>query len=157
MKNLLSEIEIKTLNKFGQFEMTASHTYMHLANSMKTISAFGAEKFFNAESDDERVHYRAIEEFMNDMGAQLSVESLESENTAIPDIKSALETAYQMELELMEAYEKSAINPELSFKVKLKLYEFVEIQTKAVGEYGDLLARIALTNDMLLFDKELGN
>jgi hypothetical protein len=36
------------------------------------------------------------------------------------------------------------------------LIDFVNIQRKSVGEYGDLLARFAKASDILIFDKELG-
>ena len=65
--------------------------------------------------------------------------------------------AYQMEKDLLMEYEKSAKNSELSLKVVLLLQDFTTHQVGAVGEYGDLLARLALTNNMLLFDQELGN
>lgn len=157
MEKLLNEVEIKTLNKFGQFELTASQTYLFLANRMKTLSCFGAEKLFNGESDGERYHYRKIEKFMNDLGCELSVEALDKADHAISNIKEALELAYMMEKDLLDAYETAARNSELSLKVVLLLQDFTTHQVSAVGEFSDLLARIELTNDMLLFDKELGN
>ena len=156
MEKLLNEVEIKTLNKFGQFELTASQTYLFLANRMKTLSCFGAEKLFNSESDGERDHYRKIEKFMNDLGCELSVEALDKADHAISNIKEALELAYIMEKDLLDAYETAARNSELSLKVVLLLQDFTTHQVSAVGEFSDLLARIELTNDMLLFDKELG-
>ena len=157
MEKLLSEAEIKTLNKFGQFELTASHTYLFLANRMKSLSYFGAEKFFNSESDSEREHYRKIEKFMSDLGCELSVEGVDKADHPVTNVKEALELAYMIEKDLLDAYETAARNSELSLKVVLLLQDFTTHQVEAVGEYGDLLARIELTNDMLLFDKELGN
>jgi ferritin len=123
---------------------------------MKSLGYFGAEKFFANESKDERKHYAKTSDFMNKMNAELSVESLEAVKLNINDIKEALEFAYNMEKELMEEYEKSARRSDLSLKVVLLLQEFVEVQVDAVGEYGDLLNRLALTDNMLLFDIELG-
>jgi ferritin len=157
MENLLTDIEQKELNKFGKLELTASQSYLHLANRMKTLGYFGAEKFFMDESNGEREHYQKIEKFANDMGAELSVESLDGVNTDVKDIKSALQMAYQMEKDLMMAYETSARRADISLKVVLLLQDFTTHQVGAVGEYGDLLARLELTDNMLLFDQELGN
>jgi ferritin len=157
MENLLTDIEQKELNKFGKLELTASQSYLHLANRMKTLGYFGAEKFFMAESNGEREHYQKIEKFANDMGAELSVESLDGVNTDVKDIRSALQMAYQMEKDLMMAYETSARRADISLKVVLLLQDFTTHQVGAVGEYGDLLARLELTDNMLLFDQELGN
>ena len=157
MENLLTDIEQKELNKFGKLELTASQSYLHLANRMKTLGYFGAEKFFMAESNGEREHYQKIEKFANDMGAELSVESLDGVNTDVKDIRSALQMAYQMEKDLLMAYETSARRADISLKVVLLLQDFTTHQVGAVGEYGDLLARLELTDNMLLFDQELGN
>ena len=157
MENLLTEIEQKELNKFGLLELTASQNYLHLSNRMKTLGYFGAEKFFLSESNSERDHYGKIEKFANDLGGEVSVESLGKVTTTVANIKEALEHAYQMEKDLMMEYEKAAIRTDLSLKVVLLLQDFTTHQVGAVGEYGDLLARLALTDNMLLFDQELGN
>jgi ferritin len=157
MESLLTPTEQTELNKFGLLELTASHTYLHLANRMKTLGYFGAEKFFAGESEDERKHYARHEDFMNKFNCELTVEGLSSITSDVKDIKEALEMAYQMEVDLLNEYEKSCKLPDLSIKVVLLLQEFVEIQVDAVGEYGDLLTRLALTDNMLLFDQELGN
>jgi ferritin len=155
MENLLTETEQKELNKFGKLELTASQAYLHLSNRMKSLSYFGAEKFFMSESNSERKHYRKLEKFANDLGGELSVEALGVMTSDVKNIKDALEMAYQMEKDLLNEYETSAKRADLSLKVVLLLQEFTTHQVGAVGEYGDLLARLALTNDMLLFDKEL--
>lgn len=157
MENLLKPAEEKALNKFGQFELTASNTYLFLSNRMKSLGYFGAEKFFKEESDSERAHYCKLEEFANNLGSELTVETIDKVNYEVSNISEALELAYQMEKDLLDAYETAANNSELSLKVVLLLQGYVEEQVASVGEYGDLLARLKLTTDMLLFDKELGN
>ena len=156
MENLLTEIEQKELNKFGRLELTASHTYLHLANRMKTLGYFGAEKLFLEESLGERDHYNKIEKYCNDLGGELSTDAIDAVKCECTDIRSALEMAYEMEKDLLMAYEKSAEMP-MTLKVRLLLQDFTTHQVGAVGEYGDLLARLALTDNMLLFDQELLN
>ena len=153
---ILSDSELKELNKFGTFELTASQTYLKLSNRMKSLGYFGAEKFFLSESNSERDHYGKLEEFANNLGAELEVPSLQAVSCDCTDIKSALMMAYKMEKDLLMAYEESAQKGELSLKVRLLLQDFTTHQVGAVGEYGDLLARVALTDNMLLFDQELG-
>jgi len=154
MKPLLSDIEIKALNTFGLFELTASHTYMHLANRMKSLGYFGMEAFFKNESDDERLHYLKLEQFMNDMNCELEVPSLDPVKSDITNVESALVMAYDMELTLLNLYEK-VYSSEVSGKVKVVLQEFITIQTGAVGEYGDLINRLKLTDNMLVFDADM--
>lgn len=153
---ILSEAELKELNKFGTFELTASQTYLKLSNKMKSLGYFGAEKFFVSESNSEREHYLKLEAFANDLGAELDVPALQAGQCDCTDIRGALMMAYKMEKDLLMAYEESAQKMELSLKVRLLLQDFTTHQVGAVGEYGDLLARLALTDNMLLFDQELG-
>jgi len=157
MEKLLTDIEQKELNKFGRLELTASHTYMHLANRMKTAGYFGAEKLFTEESLGERNHYNKIEQFCNNLGGELSTDALDAVKCDCKDVKGALEMAYEMERDLLMAYETSANKTELSLKVRLLLQDFTTHQVGAVGEYMDLLARLMLTDNMLLFDQELLN
>ena len=153
--SLLTETEIKELNKFGQFELTASHTYMHLTNRMKSLAYFGAEAFFAGESEDERKHYSKLEQFMNDMNCELAVKALDAVTSDIKDIMGALEMAYEMESILLKEYEKTYNSTEISAKVKILLQDFINVQVGAVGEYGDLINRLKLTDNMLLFDADL--
>jgi ferritin len=154
LEKLLTEKELEELNKFGTFELTASHVYLYLSNKMQVMGFFGVEKFFLDESDDERKHFKKIQDFANNLNCELRVETLQSVNIKISSIKEALEVSYKMEKDLMNEYEKSASNNELSLKVRLLLQEFLDFQVKATGEFSDLLNRLELTNNMLLFDQE---
>jgi ferritin len=155
METLLTDIECKELNKFGRLELIASHAYLQLANRMQSLSYFGAEQFFMNESNGERDHYRKIGKFMNDLNCEISVEPVEAGPCECKDIKDALMLAYEMERDLLTAYETAAKRTDLSLKVVLLLQDFTSHQVEAVGEYNDLIARLALTDDMLLFDKDL--
>jgi ferritin len=157
METLLTEVEQKVLNKFGKLELTASQAYLLLSNRMKTLGYFGAEKMFLGESKDERKHYLKIEQFCNNLNGELSVEQINTMQCDCQDLESALTMAYEMEKDLLLEYEKSAMDSELSLKVVLLLQEFTTHQVTAVGEFSDLLTRLKLTNNMLLFDQELGN
>jgi ferritin len=156
MKKILSEIEMKEINKFGKFELTASHVYLHLAITMKTLGYFGAEKFFISESLSEREHFEKLSQFANNLGEQISIPAVSIENYEVNSIKEALEIAYEMENDLLDSYEKATELANISTKVKLLFQDFTTHQVGAVGEYGDLIARLSLTTDMLLFDNELG-
>lgn len=154
MEKLLTEYEIKALNKFGKFEFTASHVYQHLTNRMKSLGYFGAEAFFLKESLDERTHYAKLEQFMNDMNCELTVESLNAVTSNVQSIGDALEMAFKMEAELLAEYEKE-YSADITPKVKTLLQDFINIQVGAVGEYGDLINRLKLTDNMLVFDADM--
>ena len=154
MKKLLTTQEVEMINKLGVEELTASQTYLHLSNTMKTIGFFGAEKFFMNESNSEREHYNKLEAFMNDMNEQIEVRTLQAVNIEIEDLMEAFEHALEMEMNLLgqyeEAYKKS------SPKLQALIHHFLELQVESVGEYGDLIARLSRTNEPILIDQELG-
>jgi ferritin len=155
MKKLLKDTEIELINGLAKRELEASHMYLHLANCMRNKGFFGAEKFFTSESLDERKHYNKWAQFMNDMYEEISVPALDAVTVDSDSLVDALEVALEAEESLLEAYE-DACKKDVSTKVLIKLYDFVEVQTKAVGEYADLLARIELTNEPIFIDQELG-
>ena len=154
MKKLLTSQEVEMMNNLGNLEMVASHTYKHLANSMKTIGFFGAEKFFNEESLSELTHYDKLEGFMNDMNEQLEVRSLDAVDEEIGELMQAFNCAVEMEADLLEEYEFAW--EKSSPKMKAFLKEMIDIQVQSVGEYGDLIARLSRTSEPILVDQELG-
>jgi ferritin len=154
MKKLLTTQEVEMINKLGVEELTASQTYLHLSNTMKTIGFFGAEKFFMNESNSEREHYNKLEAFMNDMNEQIEVRTIQAVNIEIDDLMEAFEHALEMEMNLLGQYE--AAWDKSSAKLKPLLHHFIELQVESVGEYGDLIARLSRTNEPILIDQELG-
>lgn len=155
MEKLLTETEIKVLNKFGLLELTASQTYLNLASIMQMKGAFGAEAFFRKESDSEREHFDKLRTFMNNLNVKINVPSIADPECDCGTIKESLVVAYEMERDLMLEYEKEAKNSELSLKVVLLLQDFTTHQVGAVGEYSDLIAISELTNDELLLDNKI--
>ena len=154
MEKLLTEVEIKALNKLGTFELTASHVYQHLTNRMKSLGYFGAEAFFLKESLDERTHYTKLAAFMNDLNCELEVASLMAVTSDTASIGDALDMAYKMEADLLAEYERVS-NMDITRKTVILLQDMINIQVGAVGEYGDLINRLKLTDNMLVFDADL--
>jgi ferritin len=154
MRQLISEEEITIVNALGHQELMASQAYLHLSIMMKNLGFFGAEKFFMEESISEREHFGTLNNFMNNMGEAISVMAIDAQSFDVDSLMDALEYAYDMEADLLQKYESAyeSVSP----KLKALIYDFLKIQTKSVGEYGDLIARLGLTNEPILIDQELG-
>ena len=160
VKSLLPKAIEAMLNEAVQSELYASHLYKHVANQLQRIGYFGAQKFFASESADELEHYQKHADFLNDRGTVAKVPMLEAITDPVASLRDALEIAYETELQLGKDYDRwykaSADEP----SVQQHLLQFIEIQRKSVGEYGDLLARMdrAGANEaaILLIDQELG-
>jgi ferritin len=157
--NLLRKETQDILNKAVKSELYASHLYKHVSNQMQRIGYFGAQKFFAGESADELTHYQRIADYMNDRGAMAATPALEACSEKPTSLYDAIELGYETELQLANDYETWYKTCGCVFTQQF-LLQFLEIQRKSVGEYGDLLARLdRVSNDecgVLIIDKELG-
>lgn len=140
-------------------EMSQSHLWKHIANHMQRAGYFGAQKYFLKESDEELEHYQMNVDFQNDVGAVATVPEIDKQVGVFDTLNKAIEQAYKTELEVYQDYSRF-YTKESDPVVKQFLLQFLEIQRKAVGAYGDLLARLEIAGGdkaaMLLIDQELG-
>jgi ferritin len=157
-RNFLKPETQAMLNKAVHSELYASNLYKHLSNQMQRMGFFGAQKFFAGESADELTHYQKLADYMNDRGSVANIPMVEAMRDKPTSLLDAIEVAFDTEVELMENYEKWY--DEADCFTKQFLLQFLEIQRKSVGEYGDLLARLELIGDdkcgLIIIDQELG-
>lgn len=157
-KPLISKQVESSLNAAIASEFYASHLYRHLANHLQRLGYFGAQKFFLGEAADELTHQQKLVDFMNDMGAVAQTPAIEAMTEAVASLADALEAAYDTEVQLLKDYVKwhGGSDP----VTQQFLLQFIEIQRKAVGEFGDLISRLERCGDdkaaLLMLDKELG-
>jgi ferritin len=159
-KMIISADHKKMLDEAVHSELYASNLYKHIANQLQRLGYFGASKFFLNESADELKHYQLHVEFQNDVGTVAKVPMVEAMNETIETFSDAIETGYETELELLTNYQSWYLEAADDSIVQQFLLQFLEIQRRSVGEYGDLLSRIQLVDQdkagMLLIDQELG-
>ena len=138
-------------------EMLASHTYRHFATKMQMMGYFGTQSFFLHESNDELTHFQKIVDFLNDVGYEAEMPAIPSITGDASSLMAALESSFNMERDLLDLYvDIYKMNDPVSQQI---LLEFIEIQRKAVGEYGDLIARLEIIKDdpcgFIIFDQEM--
>lgn len=157
MKKLLSKAEMAKIEDAAQKELEVSNFYKHLSNHLQGIGYFGSAKFFANESGEELKHYQLWADFVNDRGGILDVPEVQGYAVTITKLQEAFETYYQKEKELGDFYNEWYMSTK-DATVHQRLIEFVEIQTKSIGEAGDFLATIEQCEDdkaaLLLFDKQ---
>jgi ferritin len=126
---------------------------------LQKLGYFGSQKYFLAESAEELTHYQMHVEFMNDMGDCADLPKIDAVTDKVTDIGDALEVGYNIEMDVYKQYKdfyKKAEDEDVS--VAQYLLQFVEIQRKAVGHYGDLLAKYKIaeaTKELLEFDQHI--
>lgn len=139
-------------------ELYASHLYKHVANQLQRLGYFGGQKHFLAESADELEHYQRHADYMNDRGSVAEIPPLPRGTEPVESLRDALQLAYDTELGLQENY--AQWYSDVDVITQQHLLQFLEIQRKSVGEYGDLLSRLDRAEDdpcgLLMIDQELG-
>lgn len=158
LKSFLTQQTDDILNEAISEELHASHLYRHIANQCQRLGFFGAQKFFQNESNDELWHYQLIVDFINDRGSVAETPVIDAIHKDVADLSDALTLGYEAEIALGDKYAnwyKKSL-PADPFAAQF-LLQFLEIQRKSIGQYGDLLSRLNLGGDLLVFDKELGD
>lgn len=154
---LLSPTALQWLDKSAESEMYAHFLYQYIANQLQRLGLFGSQQYFLKESVDELAHYNILVGFVNDMGGCLGTPAVPKIGDSVKNISDALEIAYETELSLLNHYKEfyNTIEEE-DAATAVFLNQFLSIQTKSVGEYGDLIARLSLNpTDVFEFDEYL--
>ena len=142
LKSLLTPSMKKGLQKAIYAELYQSNLWKHIANQLQRLGYFGGQKYFLAESAEELTHYQIFVDFINDMGDVADVPKIDAIEDDIDSIATALQVAYDMELDVYNQYKKFYEEAEdEDVTVSIFMQQFVTIQLKAVGTYGDLISR----------------
>lgn len=161
LKSLLKPNVESILNDAISEELHASHLYRHLSAQCQRLGLFGASKYFKSESADELEHYQFIVDYINDRGSVAKTPDIASVTDKVNTLESALTIAYNKELSLGIKYDEwyEQIEDEDPTTARF-LLQFLEVQQRSIGEYGDLLARLKLADNegagILIIDKEMG-
>lgn len=161
LKSLLSPSMRKGLQDAVYTELYQSNLWKSLANQLQRLGYFGSQKYFLAESAEELTHYQMHVEFMNDMNDCTDLPKIDAIADKVTDIGDALEIGYNTELDVYNQYKdfyKKAEDEDVS--VAQYFLQFIEIQRKAVGHYGDLLAKYKVaetTKELLEFDQHIND
>lgn len=161
VKSLLTDNMKGWLQKSMASELYASNLYKHIANQLQKIGFFGGQKFYLAESSDELTHYQKLVDIVNDFGDVIDVPRVDAIKEIIEGLDDALEISYETELGLLNQYKEFyEMAEDEDCVLGQAILQFLEIQRKAVGEYGDLISRYNLCGKnesaILEFDEYLG-
>lgn len=158
VKPIIDQVSLDHLQSAVQNELFASNLYKHVANHMRRLGYFGAQKFFETEAEHENVHYTILANFLDEVGSVAVVPAIPAITDQVSGLHDAIQIAYDTELQLLKDYTRAYEQSDVV--TKQFLLQFIEIQRKAVGEFGDLTARLEICGTdkaaLLKFDTELG-
>jgi ferritin len=144
-KSILSKSDLKFLNERGLDEILASNTYRYAATCLQRQSLFGFEAFFRKESKDELKHRTILENFANNMGAELDMPAIPAIEFASDEPMAILNHLYKMELDLLAEYETGMDSCDRG-ALKSLCKDMVDIQIEGVGAISDLIAQVESTS-----------
>lgn len=140
-------------------ELYAAHLYRHLAAHMQRVGYRGAAAWFRHEAGDELEHYQRHVDYLNDRGAVADAPLLDAIDARPADLRTAIELAYNTELGLQDDYAAWHTDAAGDPVTQQHLLQFLDIQRRSVGEYGDLIARLDRADGdacgLLIIDQEL--
>lgn len=124
-----------------QDEYNAFYLYRAASNWCQNVGFVKAAAYFKAESDDELTHARGIEDFLTLWNVIPELPNVDKPELEFNGLVNVIEKAYQIELDLYEAYEDTSAKILKTGDVCvfdfLKTYR--DIQVKSVGEYSDMI------------------
>lgn len=127
-------------------EYTAHFYYRSAANWCRNMNYKKAAAFFENESNTELEHATGLQEYMDDFNVQPEIPQTETD-FKFSTLVDIINGAYDMELNLLNAYNKSS--SEL-FTSDLTTFDFLQSyrtgQKEAVIEYSDLLNALVLVD-----------
>jgi len=144
-KSILSKSDLKFLSERGLDELTASNTYRYARTCFLKKNLLGFVAFFKQEAKDELKHRTILENFANDMGAELEMPAIPAVEFESDEPMAILEHLYQMELDLLAEYESGFENADRG-AVRSLCKDMVDIQIEGVGAISDLIAQVESTS-----------
>lgn len=152
------------INKQINMELTASYTYLNMAQSMDHVDVAypGFHKFFKKCSDEERDHAEKFMKYQNKRGGSVVFQPINKPNKDLyTEPLEALEDALQLEKDVNEAIinlHKIAETHNDNQMMDFLEGEFLEEQVDAIKELGDMITRLKRVGPGLgtyQFDKDL--
>lgn len=154
----LNEVVASSLNARIGDEFTAHYFYNAAHNWCMDKNYKIAAAFFAGETASELEHAQKLQKYVIDWNATVTIPNvtMNFDFESLPDI---IEKAYQLELDLLNAYVKDS---QAIFGIDLSTFDFLQkfrkIQNASVIEYSDLLAALELIDvnsklDILHFEE----
>lgn len=143
IQSLLKSDTKDLLDKLISSELYSSNLYKHIAAHMQKMGMMGAQRIFERKGMDADRHYLLIRDYINDMGDIARMPSIEAIDDVVGGIGSALNLGYETEKTMLyqyrDAYESVEEDMEDCITAQF-LLQFLELQRKSMGEFGNLIS-----------------
>jgi len=132
---------VQLLQKRLLDEYNAFYLYRSAANWCQNVGFFKAAVFFKAESDDELVHAKKLEDYITDWNVIPALPTIPAPVTSFKDLGEVISKAYEIEYDLYQKYEDTS--NKIFKQGEVCTFDFLkffrDIQNQSVAEYSDKL------------------
>lgn len=141
-------------------EQTARYFYKSAAAWCDVNGFTNARDYFLNEAEDENKHLDKVVAFITGWNSMPVFSDVLAPVSSFSSMEDILNNAYQMEADLLEAYEADMKDILTDCPNAFNFFsDFVRIQNESVMEYATLINKLknykAVTNGMALFDNEV--
>jgi len=141
-------------------EQAARYFYKSAAAWCDVNGFTNARDYFLDEAEDESKHFDKVVAFVTGWNYMPTFGNVLAPISSFTNMEDILKNAYQMEFDLLEAYEKDMKDSLIDCPNAFNFFsDFVRIQNESVMEYATLINKLqnykAITNGMALFDNEV--
>lgn len=156
----LPEDIVKIFTPLLESEYKAFYFYKEAANYCKNVGFAKAAAFFEAESADELVHAKKLQDFLVDWNIQPELPTILTPDE-VESLLDAIETAYDLEYQLYSDYEAASVKVlEIGDVCVFDLFQyFRNIQMESVAQFSDMLNLLEGTEaskiELLLLEEQL--
>jgi ferritin len=139
--NTINQATIDALLTRLKDEFTAYYFYRSASNWCNNVGYKKAGEYFAAESADELVHAKKLENFLVDWNVDVKLPFIDSPQSTFLNLVDVIEKAYQLEYNLYLGYDFTS--DEIISRKEHNTYGFLQffrdVQLKSVAEYSDML------------------
>lgn len=158
--NTLPKIAIDALIARMSDEQTARYFYEAAEAWCRLKGYDNAAKYFANEAKSEGDHYLRIVKFLSDWNVSISFPAIKAPVTAFTDLLDVLSKGYQMEFDLLESYEESALSVmQECLNTFGFMQDYIKIQNESVIEYATLINKaenfLPSDKNLALFEAEV--
>jgi ferritin len=141
-------------------EQAARYFYKSAAAWCDVTGFTNARDYFLNEAEDESKHFDKVVAFVTGWNSVPVFGDVLAPVSSFAGMEDILNNAYQMEVDLLEAYEADMKDSIADCPNAFNFFsDFVRIQNESVIEYATLINKLqnykAITNGMALFDNEV--
>ena len=148
----LSDTMVKQLNGQITAEFATAHAYLAMSCELDGMGMKELASFFSKQADEEREHAHKIIKYLQEVGAEVSLEGVDKPRVDHGDVAAIAQAALQSELHVTKLIHDlvALAEKDKDYATRSFLNWFVDEQVEEVATMTDLVQMVKLAGNNLL-------